>query len=91
MIRGNIGALANLLKSSLSLNAVLPSRLVSSSALLANKAEAGAKATDLSKKEPVIQLTEEMPPIPPNLGFPGDENVEALYRLHDIRKTFKYG
>ena len=89
MIRGNIGTLANLLKNNLSLSST--SRFVSSSTRLANNVEVGAKTTSEPKKEPSIQLTEEMPPIPPNHGFPGDENVEALYRMHDIRKSFKYG
>ena len=95
----NINVLASLVKSSLNVsNAAgselisLQSRLASFSSVLGNKAgtQVGAKATSEAKKEPSIQLTEEMPPIPPNHGWPGDDNVEALYRLHDIRKSFKY-
>ncbi len=38
-----------------------------------------------------IKLTEELPPIPPNYGYIGDENVQSIHELNRIRSSFKYG
>ena len=38
-----------------------------------------------------IQITEDLPAIPPSKGWPGDENTQSLYKIHEIRKSFKYG
>ncbi len=36
-------------------------------------------------------LSEDQPPIPPNYGYRGDENVKNLFELKRIRTSFKYG
>jgi hypothetical protein len=38
-----------------------------------------------------FDLTEDLPAIPENYGFPGDENVKTLFELKRIRTSFKYG
>lgn len=38
-----------------------------------------------------LVLTEDLPQIPPNLGFPGDENVRTIFEKRRISKSFKYG
>ena len=38
-----------------------------------------------------FNLTEDLPPIPENYGYPGDENVKTLFELKRIRASFKYG
>ena len=38
-----------------------------------------------------FELTEDLPAIPENYGFPGDENVKTLFELKRIRASFKYG
>lgn len=36
-------------------------------------------------------LSEDLPPIPPNYGFPGDENIKSIYELKKIKSSFQYG
>lgn len=50
----------------------------------------GRKLFDDSKDSKII-LTEDLPEIPPNYGFPGDENIKSLYELKKINRSFKYG
>lgn len=50
----------------------------------------GKKLNNDSKDSKII-LTEDLPEIPPNYGFPGDENVKSLYEMKKIRRSFKYG
>ena len=47
-------------------------------------------STAKSEVDPII-LTEDLPPIPPNYGFVGDSNVEAIHKINKIRASFKYG
>ncbi len=45
-----------------------------------------------SKKIAVeIQLTEDLPPIPPNYGWPGDENIHSIYELKETQESFTHG
>ncbi|CAF0784961.1 unnamed protein product [Brachionus calyciflorus] len=38
-----------------------------------------------------IILTENLPEIPPNYGFPGDENIRSIYEIKKINRSFQYG
>ncbi len=38
-----------------------------------------------------LVLSEPQPPIPPNLGFPGDENHESVFKMRQIKASFKHG
>ena len=47
--------------------------------------------TNEPKKPIEISLTEELPPIPPNYGWTGDDNIKSLFEMKKIRESFKYG
>ncbi len=38
-----------------------------------------------------LVISEPQPPIPPNLGFPGDENQESVFKMQHIKAYFKNG
>ena len=38
-----------------------------------------------------IILSEDQPPIPPNLGWIGDENMESVFTMRRIKASFKRG
>ena len=38
-----------------------------------------------------IVLTEELPPIPPNLGWVGNESIKSRFEMRRIQESFKYG
>ena len=43
-------------------------------------------------REPIkFPLTEELPPIPPNYGWVGDDNFKSLFEMKKIRDSFKHG
>lgn len=46
---------------------------------------------DEVKKAIDYPLTEELPPIPPDYGWPGDDNFKSLFEMKQIRESFKYG
>lgn len=54
---------------------------------------ASLKKEEDNKNEPTIKikLTEELPPIPPNYGFPGDENLKTYFELKRIKDSFEIG
>lgn len=62
----------------------------SSSLLLGNRFHLGKKLTTDSDDSKII-LTEDLPEIPPNYGFIGDENIRSLYEIKKINRSFKYG
>jgi hypothetical protein len=47
-------------------------------------------STQSTDEDPII-LAEDLPPIPPNYGYVGDVNVEAIHEINKIRKSFQYG
>lgn len=49
----------------------------------------GSDKSDISIKK--ITLTEDLPPIPPNLGWPGDEDIKSIFEIKKIERSFKYG
>ena len=49
------------------------------------------KTTGENSKSDNLILTEQLPPIPPNYGYVGDENIYALHEINRIRKSFRYG
>lgn len=66
--------------------AVSNSKLICTTSVLAD-----SEAANESKKTIGITLTEELPPIPPNYGWTGDENIKSLFEMKKIRESFKYG
>ena len=51
----------------------------------------GNNEADETIKPIDFQLTEPLPPIPPNYGWVGDENMKSLFEMNKIRNSFKYG
>ena len=49
-----------------------------------------SKNSDANKSDDII-LTEQLPPIPPNLGYRGDENLRSLFEIKKIKASFRYG
>jgi hypothetical protein len=46
----------------------------------------------VERREPInFRLTEELPPIPPNYGWIGDDNFKSLFEMKKIRDSFKHG
>jgi hypothetical protein len=43
------------------------------------------------KESAKIVITEDLPPIPPDLGFRGNDEHLALFEIQRINNTFKYG
>ncbi len=48
-------------------------------------------ADDGAKSVINYQLTEELPPIPPNYGWRGDKNIESIFKIRTLQESFKYG
>jgi hypothetical protein len=47
---------------------------------------------DSNEIKPIdFPLTESLPPIPPNYGWVGDDNLKSLFEINKIRNSFKYG
>jgi hypothetical protein len=47
---------------------------------------------DSNEIKPIdFPLTEPLPPIPPNYGWVGDDNLKSLFEINKIRNSFKYG
>ena len=44
-----------------------------------------------NNKESNYVITEDLPPIPPNYGWRGDENIKNIYEIRRIKTSFKYG
>lgn len=47
--------------------------------------------SDSNSDDKKFILTEDLPQIPPNYGFPGDENIRSMYELKKINRSFQYG
>ncbi len=52
---------------------------------------ASKQAGNDNNKESNYVITEDLPPIPPNYGWRGDENIKNIYEIRRIKASFKYG
>lgn len=48
-------------------------------------------STEKTPDDEKIVLTEELPPIPPNLGWVGNESIKSRFEMRRIQESFKYG
>ncbi|RNA19566.1 putative 28S ribosomal mitochondrial [Brachionus plicatilis] len=65
-------------------------RPINSSLLIKNNIHLSQRLNADSDDSKII-LTEDQPEIPPNYGFPGNEDVRSIYEMKKINRSFKYG
>ncbi len=55
------------------------------------KSDKDTKVSGPSEAKTKIIISEEQPPIPPSLGFPGNDDHRAIFEIQRINNSFKYG
>ena len=71
--------------------AVAPARYSTKSDDGSSDADARSSSSSSSGSVSPIPVTEPLPPIPPNYGYRGDENIKSMFEIKKIRKSFRYG